>query len=92
MTGINIIPIEKKGKKEKWLSGEALQIAVKRREAKSKGSINITERQATEWEKVFTNDGTNKNLVSKIYKQHKQLTQLKKHTHTHIEKTGRRSK
>ena len=29
--------MEKKCKKEKWLSGEALQIAVKRREAKSKG-------------------------------------------------------
>ena len=36
-TGIKTIPIEKKCKKEKWLSGEALQIAVKRREAKSKG-------------------------------------------------------
>ena len=36
-TGIKIIPMEKKCKKAKWLSGEALQIAVKRREAKSKG-------------------------------------------------------
>ena len=36
-TGINTIPMEKKCKKEKWLSGEALQIAVKRREVKSKG-------------------------------------------------------
>ena len=36
-TGIKIIPMEKKHKKAKWLSGEALQIAVKRREAKSKG-------------------------------------------------------
>ena len=36
-TGIKTIPIEKKCKKPKWLSGEALQIAVKRREAKSKG-------------------------------------------------------
>ena len=35
-TGIKTIPIEKKCKKAKWLSGEALQIAVKRREAKSK--------------------------------------------------------
>ena len=35
-TGIKIIPIEKKCTKAKWLSGEALQIAVKRREAKSK--------------------------------------------------------
>ena len=36
-TGIKTIPIEKKCKKAKWLSAEALQIAVKRREAKSKG-------------------------------------------------------
>ena len=36
-TGIKIIPMEKKCKKAKWLSEEALQIAVKRREAKSKG-------------------------------------------------------
>ena len=36
-TGIKIIPKKKKCKKAKWLSGEALQIAVKRREAKSKG-------------------------------------------------------
>ena len=35
--GIKTIPMEKKCKKAKWLSGEALQIAVKRREAKSKG-------------------------------------------------------
>ena len=35
--GIKTIPMEKKCKKSKWLSGEALQIAVKRREAKSKG-------------------------------------------------------
>ena len=36
-TGIKTIPMEKKCKKAKWLSGEALQIAVKRRETKSKG-------------------------------------------------------
>ena len=35
-TGIKTIPMEKKCKKPKWLSGEALQIAVKRREAKKK--------------------------------------------------------
>jgi len=35
-TGIKTIPKKKKGKKAKWLSEEALQIAVKRREAKSK--------------------------------------------------------
>ena len=36
-TGIKTIPMEKKCKKAKWLSGEALQIAVKGREVKSKG-------------------------------------------------------
>ena len=36
-TGIKTIPMEKKCKSAKWLSEEALQIAVKRREAKSKG-------------------------------------------------------
>ena len=36
-TGIKTIPVEKKCKQAKWLSEEALQIAVKRREAKSKG-------------------------------------------------------
>ena len=35
-TGIKTIPMEKKCKKAKWLSEEALQIAVKRREVKSK--------------------------------------------------------
>ena len=36
-TGIKTIPMEKKCKKAKWLSAEALQIAEKRREAKDKG-------------------------------------------------------
>ena len=35
-TGIKTIPMEKKCKKAKWLSGEALQIALKRSEAKTK--------------------------------------------------------
>ena len=40
-TGIKTIPMEKKCKKAKWLSEEALQTAVKRREAKSKGEKEI---------------------------------------------------
>ena len=36
-TGIKTIPMEKKRKKQKWLSEKALQIAVKRRQVKSKG-------------------------------------------------------
>ena len=38
-TGIKTIPMEKKCKKAKWLSGVALQIAVKRREAKGKKGV-----------------------------------------------------
>ena len=40
-TGIKTIPKKKKCKKAKWLSEEALQIAVKRRDAKGKGDISI---------------------------------------------------
>ena len=36
-TGIKTIPVEKKCKKAKWLSEEALQIAMKRRKVKGKG-------------------------------------------------------
>ena len=36
-TGMKTIPMEKKCKKAKWLFGEALQVAVERREVKSKG-------------------------------------------------------
>ena len=40
-TRIKTIPMEKKCKKAKWLPGEALQTAVKRREVKSKGDRKI---------------------------------------------------
>ena len=36
-TGIKTIPMKKKCRKAKWLSGEGLQIAVKRKDVKSKG-------------------------------------------------------
>ena len=44
-TGIKTIPMEKKCKKAKWLSGEALQIAVKRRSQtqRRKGKIQTSE-------------------------------------------------
>ena len=48
-TGIKTIPIENKCKKAKWLSGEALQIAVKRREVKSKGE----KERYTHWNAEF---------------------------------------
>ena len=40
-TGIKTIPVEKKCEKAKWLSGEGLQIAMKRREGKNKGEKDI---------------------------------------------------
>ena len=39
----------------------------------AKETINKMKRQLMEWEKIFANDATNKELISKIYKQFKQL-------------------
>ena len=39
----------------------------------AKETINRIKRQPTEWEKVFANEATDKGLISKIYKQLKQL-------------------
>ena len=55
-TGIKTIPMEKKCKKEKWLSGEALQIAVKRREAKSKGEKERYTHLNAEFQKIERRD------------------------------------
>ena len=51
-TGIKTIPMEKKCKKAKWLSEEALQIAVKRREAKSKGEKERYTHLNTEFQRI----------------------------------------
>ena len=50
-TAIKTIPMEKKWKKAKWLPGEALQIAVKRREAKSKGEKETYKHLNAEFQK-----------------------------------------
>ena len=55
-TGIKTIPMEKKCKKAKWLSGEALQIAVKRREAKSKGEKEIYKHLNAEFQRIARRD------------------------------------
>ena len=55
-TGIKIIPMEKKCEKAKWLSGEALQIAVKRREAKSKGEKERYKRLNAEFQRIARRD------------------------------------
>ena len=51
-TGIKTIPVEKKWKKAKWLSGETLQIAVKRRKAKSKGEKERYKHLNTEFQRI----------------------------------------
>ena len=50
------IPMEKKCKKAKWLSGEALQIAVKRREAKSKGEKEKYKHLNAEFQRIARRD------------------------------------
>ena len=55
-TGIKTIPIGKKCKKAKWLSGEALQITVKRREAKSKGEKERYKHLNAEFQRVARRD------------------------------------
>ena len=55
-TGIKTIPKEKKCKKAKWLSGEALQIAVKRREAKSKGEKERYKHLNAEFQRIARRD------------------------------------
>ena len=51
-TGIKTIPMEKKCKKAKWLSEEALQIAMKRREAKGKGEKERYTRLNAEFQRI----------------------------------------
>ena len=55
-TGIKTIPVEKKCKKAKRLSGEALQIAVKRREAKSKGKKERYKHPNAEFQRIARRD------------------------------------
>ena len=55
-TGIKTIPMEKKCKEAKWLSGEALQIAVKRREEKSKGEKERYKHLNAEFQSIARRD------------------------------------
>ena len=50
--GIKTIPKKKKSKKAKWLSEEALQIAVKRREVKSKGEKEMYSHLNAEFQRL----------------------------------------
>ena len=55
-TGIKTIPMEKKCKKAKWLSGEALKIALKRREGKSKGEKERYKHLNAEFQRIARRD------------------------------------
>ena len=55
-TGIKTISMKKKCKKAKWLSGEALQIAVNRREAKSQGEKERHKHLNAEFQRVARRD------------------------------------
>ena len=55
-TGIKTIPMEKKCKRAKWLSGEALQIAVKRRKAKSTGEKERYKHLNAEFQRIARRD------------------------------------
>ena len=55
-TGIKTIPMEKECKKAKWLSGEALQIAVKEREAKSRGKMERYSHLNAEFQRIARRD------------------------------------
>ena len=55
-TGIKTISIEKKCKKAKWLAGEALQIAVKRREVKIKGENEKYTHLNAEFQRIAIRD------------------------------------
>ena len=55
-TGIKTIPMEKKCKKAKWLSGEALKIAVKIREVKSKGEKERYKHLNAEFQRIARRD------------------------------------
>ena len=55
-TGIKTIPMEKKCKKAKWLSGETLQISVKRREVKSKGEKERYKQLNAEFQRIARRD------------------------------------
>ena len=55
-TGIKTIPMEKKCKKVKWLSGKALHLAVKSREAKSKGEKERYKHLNAEFQRIARRD------------------------------------
>ena len=75
-TGIKTIPKKKKCKEAKWLSEEAFQIAVKRREAKSEGEKERYAHLNTEFQRIARRN--NKALLSDQCKEIEENNQLEK--------------
>ena len=75
-TGIKTIPKKKKCKKAKWLSEEALQIAVKRREAKSKEEKERHSHLNAEFQRTSRND--NKAFLSDQCKEREENNRMGK--------------
>ena len=101
-TGIKTIPKKKKCKKAEWLSEEALQIAVKRREAKSKGEkeryiyLNAEfQRRARRDKKAFLSDQSKEieknNRVGKIRDLFKKIRDTKGKFHAKMGTTNDRN-
>ena len=63
-TGIKTIPMEKKCKKAKWLFGEALKIAVKRREVKSKGEKERYKHLNAEFQRIARREKNPSSVIS----------------------------
>ena len=74
-TGIKTIPMEKKCKKAKWLSEEALQIAVERGEVKSKGEKERYKHLNAEFQKITRRD--NKTFLSNQCKEIEEKNRLR---------------
>ena len=62
--GIKTIPMEKKCKKAKWLSEEALKIAVKRKEVKSKGEKERYTHLNAEFQRIARRDKKGSSAIS----------------------------
>ena len=75
-TGIKTIPKKKKYKKAKWLSEEALQIAMKRREAKSKGEKERYKHLNAEFQRIARRD--KKAFLSNQYKEIEENNRMEK--------------
>ena len=75
-TGIKTIPMEKKCKKAKWLYEEALQIAVKRREVKSKGEKERYSHLNAEFQRIARRD--KKAFLNDQYKELEENNRMRK--------------